>query len=214
MKIKDVFGIIPAAICVAILFIPLPPLAVIICWIINLTFGFSILGVSVFGIVKKTIPAILAFLTLYFSLYSLSLYIGTTRFILQITPDNCDELVLVSKMAKDNFINGPYSGYLLFVVSIFVTNFAVYQIKIENDGNLTGSIKFMRGTINAMMIILVASITGCCIIGYKKFDMNILDALWFYMPYCCSQFILYTIPFLIGTVGLDLVRWIDRSSNN
>jgi flagellar biosynthesis component FlhA len=206
--------IVPAALCMAVLFIPLPSVAVKICWLLNCIYGATLLGFSVYGIIKKAVPKPLAVLVLYFTLYTLSLYIGTTRSILQITPDNCDELVLVSKMAKDIFINGPYSGYILFGVALFVINFAVYNLKIENDGNLAGSIKFMRGTLNAILIILVASIMGCCLIGYKKFDMTILDALWFYMPYCCSQFIIYTIPFLIGTVGLDLLRWIDRSSNN
>ena len=194
MKIRDVFGIIPAAICVAILFIPLPPLAIVICWIINCIFGFAILGVSVSGIAKRRIPTILAFLALYFSLYSLALYITTTRFILQITPDNCEEIIIVSKIAKDIFINSPYSGYILFGVGVFIVNFAVYNLKIENDGNLAGSIKFMRGAENAMLIILVASIVGCCLIGYKKFGMTILDAFKFYMPFCCSQYMIYSIP--------------------
>lgn len=210
MKSKDLFLIIPVAIFTLLLFIPLPPLAVKICWLLDCIFAVTILGFSVYGIIRKAIPKPMAVLVLYFTLFTLALFVGTTRFVLQISPDNCDEIVLVSKIAKDIFISGTYSGYILFATAILIVNSSVYAIKVEKDGNLAGSVKFMRGTLNAMMIILVAAILGCCLIGYKKFDMTILDAFKFYIPYCCSQFIIYSIPLLIGTVGIDLLRWIDR----
>lgn len=211
MKIKSVLlGFIIAAI-ILLLFVPLPAVGVKIIYSLYVLYGFVILGFGISAAIKKQMPIVFPRVLLFFSTFALIVNVAAVRYLfmykLQI-----EEIPIVSKLAEDVIISSPIAGYLLFAAGVFITFFSVFKNKITEENDLAGSIKFLRGTTKMMILLFFVSIVGCWAIGFSKLELDYLEAFTFYIPYICTQFLLYFIPLIFAGVGIDLLNYVNRAS--
>lgn len=213
MKIKDLPITILAIIGTMFLFIPFPQKVFEICYYVICTFGFVFIGIALYCLAKPKYPKVLPRMILIYSLWFLAMYIGATRLII-LFPLEHEEIKLISFCVDWFFIKNPIVGYSISVVSIVVSYIACYSIKINDDETMKGGVTSLRGTNKASTFVFVASIIACTILGVKKNDMGVWEALKNYAPYCCAQFIYYEIAFVIACVGIAMICKFCNSNNS
>ena len=97
MKIKDLLTFIPAVIIVLLMFLPVPPVLIKVLYLLDCIFCAALLVIGFISAFKKMVPKRLAVLIMYFALLNLAMIIGTTRFVLLMSPSQ-ENVVLVSAM--------------------------------------------------------------------------------------------------------------------
>ena len=211
MKIKSVLlGVVIAAI-ILLLFVPLPTTGVKIAYLLDFIYGLVIVGFGMYAAFKKKIPTFFSRVLLFFSTYSLVLNVAAVRYLFLYKIER-EEIPIISKTAEEIIISSPIAGYILFAVGVFVTFYSVFRYKITQEDDLAGSIKFLRGTTKMMILLFFVSIVGCWAIGFSKLELNYIESFTFYIPYICTQFLIYILPLTMAGVGINLLNWINRDS--
>lgn len=206
MKIKSVFLAPIIAAIVLLLFVPLPSVGVKILYILDVAYGMVIIGFGIYATVKKQIPKIFPQLILFFTICTLVIDVASTRYLFMYKIQ-IEDIPLVSKMVDDIFISSPIAGYLLFAVGVFLTCYSIVRLKHIHEVVLNGSINFLRGTMKIIFLLIIVSIIGCWAIGFSKLELNYIESFTFYIPYICTQFLIYFIPLIMAGIGIDMLNW-------
>ena len=207
MKMKNLVMGLAAAVCIALLFLPLSPIVVKIFFLVEFAFSCVILGFAFYAAVKKSIQNVMSYLILYFSLFSLAMFVAPSRLIFAWQPGT--KIELVSYMAED-IINPQIVGYIIAVVSLIFLLSGTQNVKNKFEGALDGSIKFFAENGKAIAFIFAALVLGTPLIGMKQMHMTFVEGFKMYLPYCCAQLFIYSILYIIVNVALTTLLWVDR----
>lgn len=208
---KTKLTIIFTALLAILIFIPLPALAVKILYYLDVAFGFIILEICIFVVFSKNkiIPVFLGPLCVCLSLFTMTLDISTTRYVMIIKDIN-ESVAVLSDFAK-GFINFPYAGYVIFVLFTFLAIFTFYKKTTIEDENLINSFKFIRGTLKTMYLVFLVSLLGGTIIGISQFSLALKDSFLVHLPFACAQITMYLLAFLFAGIGLDILMFVKQN---
>ena len=201
---------ITVALLVSLLFIPLPPLAVKILYYLDVAFAFIILEICIFTVFtkEKIIPVFLKPLLVCFILYTISLYIATSKFLISLKDINNPNPIL-SDFSK-GFLLFPYSGYIIFVaLSVFPIVSLFKKSKAENE-LLPGSFSLLRASIKLLYIVFLASVIGGTFGDMVKDNMSFMDSFLLHLPFSCAQITSYLLVIIMVGLGIDTLSSVDN----
>ncbi|MBO4639551.1 MAG: hypothetical protein J5710_07340 [Treponema sp.] len=199
---------ITVALLISLLFIPLLPLAVKILYYLDVAFAFIILEICIFTVFtkEKIIPAFLKPLLACFTLYTISLYIATSKFLISLKYVNNPILSDFSK----SFLLFPYSGYIIFVaLSVFPIVSLFKKSKAKNE-ILPGIFSLLRASIKLLYIVFLASVIGGTFGDMVKDNMSFMDSFLLHLPFSCAQITSYLLVIVMVGVGIDTLSFVDN----
>ncbi len=211
MKIKSILLAFIIAPLVILLFVPLPTLGVVILYFADIAYSFVILGFSIYAISKKQIPKIFSRLLLFFTMYTIVISVASVRYLFMFKIQ-IENIPLISKIAKDVFLSSPIAGYILFSVAAIVTFVPMFRIKYEGEEKLTMNIKMFKAIAKITILLFFISIVGCWAIGFSKLKLSYIESFTFYIPYICSNCLMYLIPTMIAANGIFRLNDINKDS--
>ena len=210
MKKEDVFMGLAVVFIIALIVIPLPALLLKILYFVDCVFAVGILCISLISIFRKKQPGFFAVLFLFFALFTLAMYMSTTKSVLLfVSGDGQQTVSLVSGIRSSLFEQKPAAGYFLTVFALMAETFGLCMFEKVKDETLTGVVKFFRGAVKAEILIFIVSVLSGSLIGLKMLDLSFMEALKNCAPLCCSQFILYLVPTIFGIVGIGILPLAD-----
>ena len=200
-----------SCLCVIMVFIPLPPLAIEILYYVDLGYGFILLEICLFIIFKKNqaIPKFLGPLFICFALFTYALDAMTTRF--AITLKDVNELIPILSENAQSFLKFPYAGYVILVCFLALPIYMlVRKLKIE-DEDLVLSYRFMQGMIKAMLMLFLVAILGGTLVGITKEGLGFVESLLLHLPFACAQVTSYIFAVHLAGMGFTLLVYVKEN---